>query len=110
MSVESAADRAAFLETDAFGETLTWTPAGEDPVTGIACQFFDGTKMVEGFDGPMAQGRDATVWMAEDDLPSGYTAGDDGDAVTVAGNSYSARSIEPDGMGMVVVRLEKVAS
>lgn len=100
MPVESAADRAVFFNPDEFGTEITWA-GSVDPIPVLPQT---GTLLIGGLDGPDTQVREATIVLRETDLPPGYAQDDE---VTLNGTSYLARSIEPDGTGMALVRLEK---
>ena len=100
MAIESAADRAVFLNPDEFGVEVTWAGAAGP----IAALPQTGTLLIGAIDGPDTQVREATIVVREADLPAGHDQGDD---VTLNGVAYVVRSIEPDGTGMAVVRLEK---
>lgn len=100
MPVESAADRAVFVNPDEFGAAIIWPPA---PLP-IAALVQNGTLLIGTPDGPDIQTREATLVVNEADLPPGHSQDD---AVTVGGVAYLVRSIEPDGTGMATIRLER---
>lgn len=105
MPVETAADRAAFVSADEFGELLSWTAgAVTTTVPGIPST---GALRIEQMDGAGMLGRNCAVLVSVDALPLG--AGN-GDAVTFRSASHSVKSIEPDGTGMALVRLEEVVA
>ncbi|UYN98359.1 MAG: hypothetical protein KIT02_10310 [Devosia sp.] len=99
MPVESEADRAVFLNPDEFGAVVSWQGAPAP----LAVLSQSGTLLVGSLDGPDTQMREATLILREADLPGGA---DQDDAVTLNGVAYLVRSIEPDGTGLVLVRLE----
>lgn len=99
MPVESDADRAVFFNPAEFGAEVTWAGA-QDPIPVLPQT---GTLLTGSLDGPETQTREATVILREADLPAGY---DQDDAVTLNGVAYLARSIQPDGTGLALVRLE----
>lgn len=102
MSVESAADRLAFLDPDDFGEEISWTVGGTMvtmPVLPSA-----GTLRLEGIDTPGTIGGEATVLCRGADIPAGAAHGD---SVSFWSAAHTVKSIEPDGTGMTVVRLER---
>lgn len=99
MPVESAADRAVFLNPDEFGLFITW-PGSPFP---IAVMLQSGTLLIPTQDGPDVQTREATLVVREADLPPGH---DQDDVVTLGGETYQVVSILPDGTGMAVIRLE----
>lgn len=100
MPIETADDRAVFLNPDEFGVEVTWEGAAE-PIPALPQT---GTLLIGAIDGPDTQIREATIIVREADLPVGYAQEDE---VTLNGADYVARSIEPDGTGMALVRLEK---
>ena len=100
MAIESAADRAVFVNPDEFGAEVFWEGAA-DPIPVLSQT---GTLLIGALDGPETQVREATIVLREADLPSGYAQDDQ---VTLNGTGYLARSIEPDGTGMALVRLER---
>lgn len=99
MPVETADDRAVFLNTYEFGVTATFTGlSGAPTIDGI-------------FDDPSALAN-ANVMSTDPffrcrtaDIPSG--AGD-GTRLQVNATDYTIRNLEPDGTGMTVLQLEKV--
>ena len=100
MAIESAADRAVFVAD--FGEAVSWTVgATAHAMTAI---FHNGTAMSDGFEGPPVLNRRATLSMAAASVPVG---GGEGDAVSVGGVGYLVKSVEPDGTGWCLVRLEE---
>lgn len=103
MPVESAADRAVFVNGADFGETILWTVGDADPVA-ISVIGQAGSLMIDTQDGPMIQGQEATVVMPESDLPLGAAQGDE---VLFRAKHYLVKSIEPDGTGMANMRLEE---
>lgn len=103
MSVESAADRAAFCDATEFGVSVTWSVSGT--VSAPFDAIFDNGTIDQGVqDGADVLNRPATLSFAEALLPAG--AGEGNDLVTVGGQVYFVKTIEPDGTGMVAVRLE----
>lgn len=103
MAVESAADRAIFLDADEFGIEAEWEIPGEWPSTvkGI----FDNDYLAVDLEANVAvASRDPRLLCATADLPEGHGAGD---TVTIDEVVYKARNFEPDGTGMTVVQLEK---
>lgn len=104
MPVESASDRAVFFSGADFGETILWTVGDLDPV-GINVLGQNGSLMIDTEDGPSIQGQEATVTMVEADLPLGA---DRDDGILFRARHYVVKSIEPDGTGLAIVRLEEV--
>lgn len=104
MAIESAADRAMFLDADEFGVTATYRKYGtatDIPITGI----FDAEHSVGAIGGDIEIASVSPQFLARSaDLPSGAA---DRDSVTVDGTAYKVRFVEPDGTGMTVLKLEK---
>lgn len=104
MPVESDSDRLAFLDADEFGVSVTYTPAGGaalDPFPGI----FDAEHQLAGLGGVDVASVSPQVMVRETDLPAGYG---DGDEISIGAVAYIVRFPEPDGTGMVTLRLEKI--
>ena len=104
MAIESAADRLAFLDTNDFAVTASWT-VGVATAT-VPCIHERpaalGSAMANiGF--PQAN---PTLVCRAADLPSGYAQGN---AVTVDGYAYKVLDVLPDGTGMARVDLERSA-
>lgn len=102
MAAESDADRTAFLDIDAFGESVTWNRDGAE--TSFSALFQ--RRSVEGlsdFGGGVTH-RVSTITCRDTDLPDGAT---EGDGVAVRGIAWLVRTIEPDGTGMSLLQLEK---
>lgn len=103
MAVESAADRAAFVDTDEFGIEATYTPQTGAAVT------LDGI-----FDEPFAEvdvdagvgvlSKTPTFVCRTADLPSTKKQGD---AVTIDGTGYVVRELQADGTGMTTVVMDE---
>jgi len=103
MSVESAADRALFFDTGEFAVTAIWT-RGSTPVS-LSVLLNSGSVESDQFEGPGSIVESGEILLRAEDLPAGAVAGD---AITIAGQNYTAKSILPDGTGIVLVTLEKV--
>ena len=108
MGVETAADRAVFVNTDDFGATGVYTPAGGGPSDDIAGIFDDPTRSVDINEAASIDAR-PTFCCREDDIPDG-AVGDAGDEIeiTVDGQdmgTFKVWSIEPDGQGFALLRL-----
>lgn len=100
MSVESAADRLAFLAD--FGVSASWTVGvTSTTLTGI---LHAGTVRIAADDGADVLNIRASLQVRSADVPGG--AGE-GDAVSLSAVAYTVKSIEPDGTGMTVVLLEQ---
>lgn len=102
MPVESAADRAVFVNPDEFGVTATYGLAGggSSTIDGI---FDDGYR--QAFDGPGIASDQPRFIVRQADLPAGYGKGD---SVTIDGTEFEVAVIERDGTGMVVLALTEV--
>jgi len=98
MSVESAADRAAMLAD--WGEAVSWTVGAV--TSSITAIYDNGTVRNDMEFAPGALNARGTLTLREQDLPVG---GIKGDAITVRGAALKVKSIERDGMGMVLVRV-----
>lgn len=104
MTVESAADRAAFLAD--FGVPVVWGQHGVVVATFTA--LFDRPTVLS--DGPSEAGmldRASSLLVRESDLPAG--AAED-DAVVVDDDTigFACRTVQPDGAGMCIVDLKRV--
>lgn len=96
MSVESAADRAAFFNTDEFGASATVTPNGSPSRT--INVIFDAAARDEV--GVILAGTQITARTSDtSDLA-------DGDAVVVNGETYTLREVRADGTGVSLLILE----
>jgi hypothetical protein len=99
MAVESATDRAYFLESDDFGTTATFTSPALGSVSGI----FD-AETVE-----VDVGGDANILSAQPQFScatSTITGTTEGSTVTIAGTNYKVKDRLDDGTGMSVLTLE----
>lgn len=103
MPVETPADRAVFFNGADFGETILWTVGDVDPFA-INVLPQAGSLMIDTQDGPDIHGQEATMVMQESDLPLNA---DRDDQVLFRAKHYLVKSIEPDGTGIVVVRLQE---
>lgn len=114
MAVESAADRAAFVNADEFGAQATYTPAGGAGVT-ISGILIEPSERVLGEPGlSMSEAPEFTVRSA--DLPTGARGGEHGgDQLAIPGSSpgtdrrFRVRLIEPDGTGMSRLTLTELS-
>ena len=104
MAVESATDRAVFVNADEFGLTASYTPTGgsASDIDGI----FDNGYLATSVGGESVgiQNAVAAFTCRSADLPGGAA---DGDAIEISGTAYIVRQIEPDGQGMSRLVLEK---
>lgn len=105
MAVESAADRTVFVDPDDFGEEVTWTVGATPSTLNVLADA--GTVIVDVGETPGIRDAHAVVLCPSADIPAGA---DEGDAVTFRGVAHTVRSIEPDGTGMSVVRLERTVA
>ncbi len=108
MGVESAADRALFVAAAGFGTAVTVTPRGG--ASGVSCLgIFDSAYLLVS---PEGEGQVATLapvlTVTADDLaalPRGTAF--EGDVVRIGAATYEVTEVQPDGTGMVMLRLEK---
>jgi hypothetical protein len=104
MPVESTADRAVFVNPDEFGAVAIYTAAGGAASLPFAGQFDDPSIAADMNDAPSIDARPTFLCRAID-LPLG-ASGDAGDSLQVAAEgTFEVVSIEPDGTGMVLLRL-----
>tara|TARA_Y100000004_G_C8647879_1_gene299828 strand:- start:64 stop:375 length:312 start_codon:yes stop_codon:yes gene_type:complete len=102
MAVESAADRAIFLDVDDFGTAASYTPGGGSAATvnGIFDNDFievdAGGGVGVALQQPRFHCRTADVSSAAE-----------GDALVVSGVNYTIRIVQDDGTGMTMLVLEK---
>jgi hypothetical protein len=62
-----------------------------------------------GNDGLSAQSIEPVAWLKADDVPN-LRSGASGDTLLINGTTYKVSTNEPDGYGMIMARLKKVAS
>ena len=102
MAVESATDRAIFVNVDDFGVAATYTPSGgaSSTVNGIFDNDFievdAGGGVGVALQQPRFHCRTADVSSASE-----------GDALVVSGVNYTIRIVQDDGTGMTMLILEK---
>lgn len=102
MAVESATDRAIFVNVDDFGVVATYTPSGgaSSTVNGIFDNDFievdAGGGVGVALQQPRFHCRTADVSSASE-----------GDALVVSGTNYTIRIVQDDGTGMTMLVLEK---
>lgn len=103
MTVESAADRLAFLNGEEFGTAATYLPAagGALALAGI----FDRPHRHVVLGEAAVSMREPTYLCRADDLPAGYETGEDRGQLTVDGTTYTIVDVRPDGTGMVLLVL-----
>lgn len=115
MAVESAADRAAFLDPEEFGDRAVWTPQLGAPT--IVFGIFDGEYVAVEIDSESGVAVTSTTPMLHvrtADLP-GVQDGDGlrletllGEPVWRSEYRYTIREPQPDGTGMSMLKLEKI--
>lgn len=102
MAVESATDRAVFVDTDDFGVAATYTPSGgvAATVNGIFDNDFievdAGGGVGVALQQPRFHCRTADVSTAAE-----------GDAITINSVAHTVRIVQDDGTGMTMLVLEK---
>lgn len=102
MPIESAADRAVFTSPDEFGDVGTYVSAGgSKDITGI----FDDPSTSTQLNEAVTVDSRPTFMCAENDLPDDADADAENGFSVMGGGSFVVTSIEPDGQGMVVLRL-----
>lgn len=101
MPVETDVERAIFFQTDGFGSTATYTPAGGDAVTinGI----FE--KDYEEIDAGGTIGFAATSPTFQCNTTDVSSAAE-GDTLVVGSDSYIIRVVMEDGTGITMLQLE----
>ncbi len=106
MPIETADDRAVFTSPNDFGDVGVYaSTGGVKDVAGI----FDDPSTSTSFNEAVTVDSRPTFFCAESDLPDDAdAAGEDQIDITGRG-SFAVTSIEPDGQGMVVLRLGVVA-
>jgi hypothetical protein len=104
MGIESDADRASFINADEFGTTAVYTPAAGAASDPFAGQFDDPSRM-SGLGEIGAVDTSPSFFCRALDLP-GAADSENSDMLAVAGHgTFLVTSIEPDGTGMVLLRL-----
>lgn len=113
MPVESAADRAVFVNPDEFGVTAAYAPAGETDTTDIDGQFFEPFAVVmgSGFEGPGMEASRPVFVCRSADLPSNARESV-GDVLTLTdplgvSRRFLVRTFRPDGSGMTAIAIEE---
>lgn len=105
MTVESAADRAAFLDADEFGVEGTYTPAGGFGSTVVGIFERPHLNRAFGNDGPALSDAEPTFTCRSIDLPVGAAGGDCGDRMAIGADNYRVIDLRPDGTGMTLITL-----
>lgn len=101
MAVESADDRSYFVAVDDFGVAATYTPAGGSSSTVNGVFDNDFVEVDTGGSVTFAQ-QQATFMCRTADVSSAA----EGDAITISGENYIVRIVQPDGTGMTNLILE----
>jgi hypothetical protein len=105
MAVESAADRAAFLDVDEFGLSVTYTRAGGG--VSVFAGIVDEVDEMMGLTDPGIVSASPVLTCRTADLPTG--AGE-GDTLSIDGDTYAvAAPPRHDGTGMTTLTLEAVS-
>ncbi len=109
MAVESAADRAAFVDTDEFGVAATYTAAGQAAVSlnGI---LDEPTEDRLGGAGPGLRSNVAIFTVRTADLPGDARSGErSGDRLVIASRTFRPQGFDRDVTGdMTVIMLEEM--
>lgn len=105
MAVETAEDRATFVDSDDFGVEAAYTLAGGDATT-IEGLFDESTE--DRFTAPGVVAAVKTLQVRTADLPTGARAGSHtGDRLTIEGQTYKPMTFERDISGaFTTVRLD----
>lgn len=101
MSIETAADRVAFLSD--FGLLVSWQIGAGAPASLTA--IFDGGTLPQDLQGGGMLNSRATLTLRAEDLPVG--AGGRSDTIVINTIMFHPKAVMPDGQGMVVVTLEQ---
>jgi hypothetical protein len=92
-----------FVNPDEYGAVVAWPLTGGGTVD-IAVLSQTGTLLLATQDGPDIQTRESTLIIVEADLPPGAAQHQ---VIAFGGVAYSVRSIEPDGTGFALIRMEE---
>ena len=108
MAVETAADRAVFVSVNDFGKSFRYVPSigPESTLTGI----FDAAYLLMEAGTPGVSGTAPTLVCRTDDLqalPMGKAI--DGDRIIDGATEYFINDVQPDGIGMTVLIVERSA-
>lgn len=102
MSIESAADRATFVDTDDFAVAATYTPAGGAAAT-VNGNFDSAYADVELGGAGAVEGEQLRFVCRTADVSSARH----GDTLAISGTTYIVRGVRPDGTGMTTLWLEE---
>lgn len=113
MPVETAADRAAFLDAEEFGVEATYAVSGGATGT-VAGIFDDPTTFADIGDRASSQDSRPTFYCREADLPAGAAGGNDDTMslthpVSLGALTFKVLTIEPDGQGMALLAMAESA-
>lgn len=103
MAVESATDRAAFVNPDEFGVTAVYTTAAgaDSDLDGVFAEPF---ATAFGVGGAGIATSEPRFTCRSADLPAAAAVGD---RLAVSDRSFRVATIEPDGTGMTALQLEE---
>src|SRR3954451_17574712 len=109
MTVESSADRLAFLSPPDFGDAATYTTTGGAAAPGIAGilnrPHMETSVSVSPFDVTTSDARPTFICRSAD-LPLAAKGGEEvGDTLTIGADTYHVLDLQPDGTGFTVVEL-----
>lgn len=101
MAVESADDRSYFFAVDDFAVAATYTPAGgvASTVNGV----FDNDFVEVDTGGSVTFAQQQATFMCR---TADVSNAAEGDAITISGENYIVRVVQPDGTGMTNLILE----
>ena len=102
MTVETDADRAAFVDVDDFGVAATYTPAGGTAL--VIHGIFDAEYNAALGDIQALVATDQPQFLCR---TSDVAAARHGDALAIGGASYVVVEVRPDGTGMTVLVLNE---
>lgn len=104
MAVETAADRLSFFDTEEFGVDASYQVSGGESATlkGI----FDSPHFSVRLEHADVSDDRPSFFSRASDLPVGASA-DGADEITIEGTTYKVATFEPDGQGMILMRLAK---
>lgn len=101
MGIESDTERSAFLSTDDFGQSATFTPSGgsSSTISGI----FDAADGLVDLGGRVGITSDSPQFHCR---TSDVSSAAEGDALVTGGVTYAVRDVIDDGTGMTTLMLE----
>lgn len=104
MPVETDADRLQFLDTDAFGVEATYKPVTGGAASTIKGIFDAASTAIEVGLEVSISSTSPQFHCRTSDLTNG---GKQRDTFVIAGVTYKAKDVQPDGTGMTMVMLER---